>query len=202
MLLVMAKAPVAGSVKTRLCPPVSPGGGPDRRRGAAGHPRRRPCPTPRRDTGAGRHGGLRRGGQAADADAALRGWSVLASAATGLGDRLANAHADVAAAYPGRPVLQIGMDTPQLTPPGRLPRWRGALDLPDAVLGRRGRRVVVTRARAHPPGTPGVLRDVPCRHRTPGRDTWAALTGPWPAGRAAAGAARRRRVVRRRGGRR
>jgi hypothetical protein len=31
-------------------------------------------------------------------------------------ERLANAHADTAAVNPGIPVLQIGMDTPQLTP--------------------------------------------------------------------------------------
>ena len=49
-------------------------------------------------------------------------------------DRLANAHADVAARFPGAPVLQVGMDTPQVRPPlltGALTRLAEA----DAVLG-------------------------------------------------------------------
>lgn len=54
-----------------------------------------------------------------------------------LGDRIAAAHADAADRLPGRPVLQIGMDTPQLRP-GDLTEALAPLrapDGPDAVLG-------------------------------------------------------------------
>ncbi len=76
VLLVVAKAPVAGFAKTRLAPAVG-----------------------------ARHAA-----------------------------RLANAHADVAAHFPGSPVLQVGMDTPQLRPSlltGALTQLAEA----DAVLG-------------------------------------------------------------------
>jgi glycosyltransferase A (GT-A) superfamily protein (DUF2064 family) len=49
-------------------------------------------------------------------------------------DRLANAHADAFAAAGGNPVLQIGMDTPQVTAE-LLTRCAGALSEGQAVLG-------------------------------------------------------------------
>ena len=53
---------------------------------------------------------------------------------TDFADRLANAHADVAARFPGAPVLQLGMDTPQVPPP-LLTAALARLDEADAVLG-------------------------------------------------------------------
>jgi uncharacterized protein len=116
VVLVVAKAPVAGLAKTRLCPPATP------RRAAAiaaaalldtldavaGLPSVRPV--------------LAYTGRLADAEAAceiraaLTGWHLVAQRGDGLGERLAYAHADAAAAFPGQPVLQIGMDTPQVRP--------------------------------------------------------------------------------------
>jgi glycosyltransferase A (GT-A) superfamily protein (DUF2064 family) len=46
---------------------------------------------------------------------ALTGWSVSEQRGDSLAARLVDAHADLAAAAPG-PVIQIGMDTPQVTP--------------------------------------------------------------------------------------
>ena len=47
--------------------------------------------------------------------AALRGWRVLPQVGSGLGERLAAAHR-MAHALVGGPVVQIGMDTPHVTP--------------------------------------------------------------------------------------
>lgn len=138
VLLVMAKSPVAGLVKTRLCPPATPA---EAARIAA---------AALLDTMAavratiGVEPVLALAGRFADADvsagtaaeltAAAAGWRVLAQRGAGLADRLANAHADVAAAWPGRQVLQIGMDTPQLTP-ARLTSAVDRLTDAGAVLG-------------------------------------------------------------------
>lgn len=46
----------------------------------------------------------------------LTGFIVVPQRGEDFADRLANAHADAAAATGGLPVLQIGMDTPQVTP--------------------------------------------------------------------------------------
>ncbi|MEU4454412.1 DUF2064 domain-containing protein [Nocardioides sp. NPDC023903] len=59
---------------------------------------------------------------------ALTGWTIASQRGSGLGERLANAHAEVAG-----PVVQIGMDTPQVTPAGLLAVADG-LDAADAVL--------------------------------------------------------------------
>ncbi|PZF85518.1 TIGR04282 family arsenosugar biosynthesis glycosyltransferase [Micromonospora deserti] len=181
VLLVMAKAPVAGEVKTRLCPPASP-------RQAA-----RIAAAALRDTveavraAPGVVPVLALRGRFADAEdgpalrAAVAGWTVLAQRGGDLGDRLANAHADVAAAWPGRPVLQIGMDTPQLTSAllgaaarrlaaGGVPPGRAA----DALLGGAadgGWWALGLRDPRHAE----VLRTVPMSTAETGRRTWAAL---------------------------
>ncbi len=115
-VLVVAKAPVSGQVKTRLGAVIgmqqaaeiaaaalidtltacTEGFGPDRCHLALTG-----------DLGAAVHGNL-----IADL---LRDWSVVPQRGATFADRLAQAHADVAAVTPG-PVLQIGMDTPQVTP--------------------------------------------------------------------------------------
>ncbi|MCO1594766.1 DUF2064 domain-containing protein [Micromonospora sp. RHAY321] len=175
VLLVVAKAPVPGAVKTRLCPPATPAQAAriaaaalrdtlDAVRGTPGVTPVLAC--------AGR---LTEAQDAAELTAALAGWVVLDQRGTGLGDRLANAYADVAAAYRGRPVLQIGMDTPQLTP-ARLTAAVRRLHAADAVLGR-ARDGGWWSLGLRDPRHAGVLRDVPMSTPDTGRDTWAALTG-------------------------
>ncbi|WP_406044495.1 DUF2064 domain-containing protein [Micromonospora sp. NBC_00898] len=173
VLLVMAKAPVAGAVKTRLCPPATPVRA-ARIAAAALHDtldavRATPGVTPV----------LALGGRLADAEdaaaltAALTGWTVLPQRGDGLGDRLANAHADVAATWPGRPVLQIGMDTPQVTP-ARLDFAVRRLLAADAVLGRAvdgGWWALGLRDARHA----AALRDVPMSTARTGPRTMAAL---------------------------
>lgn len=64
-------------------------------------------------------------------ETALVGWQVFRQRGDDLGTRLAHAHADVP---DGPPVLQVGMDTPQLAAE-HLRAGAAALDDADAVLG-------------------------------------------------------------------
>lgn len=76
-------------------------------------------------------GDLSDGARAADLWSALEGWRLFPQRGTDLAERLVNAHADVP---PGGPVLQIGMDSPQLT----AAHLRDAAEIlagADAVLG-------------------------------------------------------------------
>lgn len=116
VLLVVAKAPVPGLAKTRLCPPASPA---QAARIAAAALLDTLAAV--RATGSavpvlaytGRFADAER---AAELAAALAGWQLLPQRGDSFADRLANAYAEVGAAFPGQPVLQIGMDTPQVRP--------------------------------------------------------------------------------------
>ena len=121
-LAVIAKAPVAGRVKTRLCPPCTPAEAAALAEAAL------------RDTlaamaRAGR--GIRR---AIVLDGAPGPWAgdaeVIAQRGAGLDERLAHAFTDLGPA----PALIVGMDTPQLTG-ALLAETLAALDHHDAVLG-------------------------------------------------------------------
>ncbi|MGH4024480.1 MAG: TIGR04282 family arsenosugar biosynthesis glycosyltransferase [Pseudonocardiaceae bacterium] len=135
-LLVVAKAPVPGRVKTRLSPPASPeqaaeiavAGLLDTMRAVRAVPGTTPVVAL-----AGRLDGACR---AAELRAELASVAVFAQRGRSFGDRLAAAHADVAHALAGLPVLQIGMDTPQVSAE-LLGECAGALqrDGLDAVLG-------------------------------------------------------------------
>jgi glycosyltransferase A (GT-A) superfamily protein (DUF2064 family) len=132
--LVVAKAPVAGRVKTRLGADV----GLERAARLAAAALRDTVETCTATYGAqGCHlaldGDLALGVDAEHLLAATRGWTVHRQADGGFDVRLAAAHADVAAAGPG-PVLQVGMDTPHLTPE-LLHEVGSGLEEHDAVLG-------------------------------------------------------------------
>lgn len=154
-LLIMAKAPIPGFAKTRLCPPATPTQAAllaaaslldtldaARATGApvvvalAGGVSDEVMTGDRTagDRTAANEAMFTDGGLADDVRRALRRVDVIPQRGTGLGERLANAHADAARLHPGAPVLQIGMDTPQVTGP----RLAAALALlepgtPDAV---------------------------------------------------------------------
>lgn len=177
VLLVMAKAPVAGRVKTRLCPPATPDEAARIATAAL-----LDTADAVRDT-AGVTPALALAGEFADAApgigeqlaAATSGWSVLAQRGNGFAERLANAHADVATAYPGQPILQIGMDTPQLTG-ARLTAAARLLASTGAVLGFAadgGWWALGLRD----PRDAEVLRDIPMSRPDTGRRTWLALRG-------------------------
>ncbi|MGW5386724.1 TIGR04282 family arsenosugar biosynthesis glycosyltransferase [Nocardia sp. NPDC003963] len=112
-LLVVAKAPVAGYAKTRLTPPLTPAQA--ARLAAAALldtlDTVGTCPVARRVVAfTGDLGAAERGDEIA---AKLTEFEVIAQRGPCFAVRLANAHADAARA--GLPVLQIGMDTPQLS---------------------------------------------------------------------------------------
>ena len=122
-LIVIAKAPVAGRSKTRLCPPCTP-------QQAAALAEAALCDT--LDALLAAPIAARR---VLVLDGAAGSWlppglEVVAQRGDGLAERLANAFADV-----GGPAFLVGMDTPQLTP-ALLARGLHALDGDDAALGR------------------------------------------------------------------
>ena len=115
-LIVLAKSPEPGRVKTRLCPPATPVEAAelaaasllDTIDAVRGVPGAEPVVAlTGRLAGAVRH---------AELTAALRGCRVVAQRGGGLGERIAAAHLDTAALLAGRATLQVGMDTPQAGP--------------------------------------------------------------------------------------
>ncbi|HVW43891.1 MAG TPA: DUF2064 domain-containing protein [Amycolatopsis sp.] len=115
-LLVVAKAPVPGFAKTRLCPPATPVQAAE----IAAAALLDTLDAVRATDGAlpvvAMTGDLGAAARGAEIRRALDAITMLPQRGDSFADRLANAHADTAAAYPDLPVLQIGMDTPQVTP--------------------------------------------------------------------------------------
>lgn len=140
-VLVVAKAPVAGAVKTRLGADIGMDGAAEVA-AAALLDTLRTCaaafPVTRRHLAlAGDLGSAVRG---AELEAAVMGWDVFPQQGTGFAERLVHAHATVAGRGDG-PVVQIGMDTPQVTAALLLAAADALGDpdepiAPDAVLGR------------------------------------------------------------------
>jgi glycosyltransferase A (GT-A) superfamily protein (DUF2064 family) len=114
-LLVVAKAPVPGFAKTRLCPPatwrqaaeIAAASLLDTLDAVLATPGAIPVVAMTGElTGAARSGEIFRALQATTVFT-QRGWDFAS--------RLANAHADTTALHTNLPVVQIGMDTPQVT---------------------------------------------------------------------------------------
>ena len=120
-LLVMAKSPVAGRVKTRLCPPCTPQEAADLAEAALADTLEAVAAC-----GAGRRILALDG---APGPWLPPGFSVVAQTSGGLDRRLAAAWA-----LAGGPGVQIGMDTPQVTA-ALLDDALGALDVAPAALG-------------------------------------------------------------------
>lgn len=163
-ILVMAKSPVAGRVKTRLCPPCTPGQ-------AA-----RIAAAALADTlDAVSEAAVGTRVLAVDGDhPAPPGWAAVTQRGGPLGDRLTNVFADTRT--PGVSTLLIGMDTPQLTAAGHLDetlRLLADADT-DAVLGPAddgGWWALGLRD----PGHAEVLRAIPTSTPATGAQTLAAL---------------------------
>ncbi|BCJ70064.1 hypothetical protein Prubr_70850 [Polymorphospora rubra] len=115
VLLVVAKAPVPGRVKTRLCPPAGPEQAAWIAAAALLDTIEVVSAVPDVVPVLALEGELSAAVGSGPIVEALDGWTVLAQRGRDLSERLAAAHADAADRYPGSAVLQIGMDTPQVT---------------------------------------------------------------------------------------
>ena len=113
-LLVVAKAPVPGRAKTRLAATVGDQVAAEIAAAALLDTLDAVAETPVAARVVALTGKLDAAAGAAEIRRRLASLTVIGQRGRDFGDRLANAHAD-AAAVGGRPVLQIGMDTPQVT---------------------------------------------------------------------------------------
>lgn len=174
--LVVAKAPVPGRVKTRLSPPLNRDQAADlaaaalldtialAERAVGGDPDRVVIALA---------GDLADGARPDALAHALRRWRVVPQQGADLGERLAEAHQQVARLRPGQASVQIGMDTPQVSP-SDLRRAAMRLSRFDAVVGAAddgGWWLLALRD----PTTATVLRGVPMSRPTTARDTRRAL---------------------------
>jgi rSAM/selenodomain-associated transferase 1 len=163
-LLVIAKAPVPGRVKTRLCPPCTPRQAAQLAAAALADTLAtvRATRTDRRVLAL-----------AGVLDPPPRGFDLVPQCGGGLAERLASAFADTA--QPGTVTFLIGMDTPQL-PVGLITAALRRLATADAVLGPAldgGWWGLGLRDPRHAE----VLRGVPTSTSETGERTVAALTG-------------------------
>jgi hypothetical protein len=134
VLLMVAKAPVPGLAKTRLTPPATPQQAAEIAAAALLDSLDAMLATPGAVVVIAMTGDLTNAVRRDELRSRLGTVFVVEQRGTSFADRLANAHADAARHRPGLPIVQIGMDTPQITP-ARLAATVAALDDADAVLG-------------------------------------------------------------------
>jgi glycosyltransferase A (GT-A) superfamily protein (DUF2064 family) len=114
VVLVLAKAPVPGRAKTRLSPPATPEGAAGIAAAALLDTLDAAAATPRARVVVALEGSIAQAVGAEEIEAALAPHVVVTQRGDSLGERIAAAHADVAAAFPGAVSVQVGMDTPQI----------------------------------------------------------------------------------------
>ena len=170
-VLVVAKAPVPGLAKTRLAAAVGDGAAADIAAAALLDTLDAVAACPVQARVVALTGHLRDARCTDEIRCRLADFAVIPQRGAGFAERLAHAHADAGAG--GLPVLQIGMDTPQVSPD----LLAGCADLlagRDAVLGmaRDGGWWVLGVRDA---GSAGCLRDVPMSVPDTGRRTLEAL---------------------------
>jgi rSAM/selenodomain-associated transferase 1 len=175
VVLVVAKAPIAGLAKTRLAPTVGFRFAAQLAAAALLDTVDSARSVPNAMVACALTGSLADAERAEELTEALRDCVVFSQRGSDFATRLANAHADVARRFPGAPVVQVGMDTPQLRAP-LLTAALSRLGAADAVLGPAadgGWWALGLRdpANAH------VLRDVPMSQPDTGARTLSALQG-------------------------
>ncbi|SFS89178.1 TIGR04282 family arsenosugar biosynthesis glycosyltransferase [Saccharopolyspora flava] len=172
-LLIVAKAPVPGLAKTRLCPPATPEQAAELAAAGLLDTLDAVLATPGAHPVVALTGDLDRAARAPELRERLSATTLLTQRGADFPHRLAAAHADTARL--GLPVLQIGMDTPQVTPAllaEACERLRGA----EAVLGPAtdgGWWAIGFRD----PGAARLLAGIPTSRADTGRRTLHALRG-------------------------
>jgi glycosyltransferase A (GT-A) superfamily protein (DUF2064 family) len=114
VVLVLAKAPVAGRVKTRLMAAATPEGAAGIAAAALLDTLEAAAAVPGARVVVALEGDARLAERADEVVDALAATVVVPQRGHTLGERITAAHDDVAAAYPGAATVQIGMDTPQV----------------------------------------------------------------------------------------
>ena len=114
-VLVVAKAPVPGLAKTRLAAAIGEQAAADIAAAALLDTLDAVATSSARTRVVALTGNLDDSLRRQETSAALENFIVITQRGTGLADRLINAHADTGAMSPD-PIVQIGMDTPQVTP--------------------------------------------------------------------------------------
>lgn len=172
-VLVVAKAPVPGLAKTRLAATLGDAAAADIAAAALLDTLDAVAAAPVAARIVAMTGDLAAASRSAEIRSRLEVFTVVQQRGEDFADRLANAHADASVAGGGLPVLQIGMDTPQVTA-DLLAECAGALVGADAVLGlaRDGGWWVVGVAK---PEAAECLRSVPMSTAETGAVTLAAL---------------------------
>jgi glycosyltransferase A (GT-A) superfamily protein (DUF2064 family) len=133
-VLVVAKAPVPGQAKTRLAASVGDRAAADIAAAALLDTLDAVANAPVAERVVALTGSLDDACAGAEIASRLADFTVVPQRGIDFAERLANAHADAASATGGLPVLQIGMDTPQVTD-GLIGECARELLAADAVLG-------------------------------------------------------------------
>lgn len=133
-VLVVAKAPVPGLAKTRLAASLGNAAAADIAAAALLDTLDAAAAAPVAHRIVAMTGDLAAASRSEEIRLRLADFTVVEQRGDDFADRLANAHADAAVAAGGLPVVQIGMDTPQVTA-GLLTECAVALLSTDAVLG-------------------------------------------------------------------
>jgi rSAM/selenodomain-associated transferase 1 len=133
-ILVVAKAPVPGQAKTRLASALGPEAAAEIAAASLLDTLDAVAEAPVSGRVVAMMGDLDAASRCAEIRARLSDFVVIAQRGIDFADRLANAHADAASAVGPAPVLQIGMDTPQITA-ALMTRTAEALLTAPAVLG-------------------------------------------------------------------
>jgi glycosyltransferase A (GT-A) superfamily protein (DUF2064 family) len=115
VVLVVAKAPVPGEAKTRLAAGVGEQAAADIAAAALLDTLDAVAVAPIEARVVAMTGDLDAASSSDEIRTRLADFTVVPQRGKDLAERLANAHLDAAAAFTGLPVLQIGMDTPQVT---------------------------------------------------------------------------------------
>lgn len=132
-ILVVAKAPVAGAAKTRLAATIGNEHAADMAAAALLDTLHTVAAAARATPVLALTGDLLSAARGAEISAAISDWHVVPQRGDDFAERLASAHADAGTLGP-EPVLQIGMDTPQLSV-ADMDDMASALSEAGAVLG-------------------------------------------------------------------